>query len=192
MNPLTRHISEFSDPKTGFNPFVNLKEGYVNETRPPLFSNDRSNDIQAGQGDTFSKPGLTLWNLLMESKSNLSKDDQEIILNKEVLSMFNPIDNKETSSNTFHSGKSTEKLQASLHTSTTVLDSKRRGKLTKSPKHKNKSGNKQRQSINDESNKYHPTDILLYFSIILLSVSASAALTYGIKYCIKKIRIPLE
>ncbi|GBM01849.1 hypothetical protein AVEN_218970-1 [Araneus ventricosus] len=46
-----RHISEFSDPISGFNPYLDLEEGFVNDSRPSidrkLIENRRTNLLSA-------------------------------------------------------------------------------------------------------------------------------------------------
>ncbi|GFQ99066.1 hypothetical protein TNCT_272891 [Trichonephila clavata] len=103
-NPQFRHISEFSDPNSGFNPFIDLEEGIAKDTRPSFLLIDRKNDVDEVQTESWK---VTLWNSLLDKTP---KNDQEHVLKKKVLAAFFPSDNEKQNSDTFLLKISTETI----------------------------------------------------------------------------------
>ncbi|GFS59884.1 hypothetical protein TNIN_246711 [Trichonephila inaurata madagascariensis] len=169
-NPPPRHISEFSDPNSGFNPFIDLEEGIVNDARPSFILINSKNDVDEDRRDSWQ---IMLWNSLMEKTSSFSKNDQENLLKEEVLVTFYPSDKEKQDFDTFPLKISTEIYQENSETtqntplvnkdvsksyrydaSTTVLNLGRRWKPKKIPNYRmpENESEKEQQSSNDKNN----------------------------------------
>ncbi|GFX18252.1 hypothetical protein TNCV_4305531 [Trichonephila clavipes] len=173
-----RHILEFSDPNSGFNPFIDLEEGIVNDARPSFLLLNSKNNIDEDKSDSWQ---IMLWNSLMKKTSSFSKNGQENLLKEEVPATFYPSDNEKQDSDNFLLKISTEMYQENSETtqntplvnkdvsssrydaSTTVLNLGRRWKSKKIPNYRmleNESENEQQSS--DDKNLF---SLVIYHQI---------------------------
>ncbi|KAF8784950.1 uncharacterized protein LOC129959233 [Argiope bruennichi] len=92
-----RHISEFSDPVSGFNPFIDLMEGFMNDSRPSQISEADRIDPSFSEADRIDRKAIgNRWiNVLSamsvtesERKSN-SSNEQSKITNTRVYDSIN-------------------------------------------------------------------------------------------------------
>ncbi|CAL1265103.1 unnamed protein product [Larinioides sclopetarius] len=124
-----RHISEFSDPMSGFNPFIDLEEGSVNDSRPSiekeLIENRRTNLLSAisttesgrkipdfiNEYEQSKIPNLEVYDSFRKAVTTMKKmsakeSEQEKTPNERHLRVHDSIKNKESIINKLKSEES--------------------------------------------------------------------------------------